>query len=627
MSLFKQVSILLSLIFLILFVVIATISFNVIKGSAEKSLYENMQSNISNINLVITNVNIDENTIKTVLNNSFENGNYEKIIFRDIKEKIVYDRVKKEETNEEKIPSWFLNFVNIKEIFSVTTISKGWNILGTLELYSSRDVFYTQLYTVFINLIVTLVATFIFFILVLFFLLKTILKPLSVIKKQSDAIMKNEFIFQENMPFTLEFKSLTLSMNIMLKKIQSIFNNANDILKRNKELLYVDELTGLNNRKYLVLKTSEYLDENSVNGEGFLISIILTRVDLLNKLLGYKKADELFIQMSELIKKFTYRKESNIIARTKASEFIIVLPRILEKEVIDICEKLSSSLKSLLSDIDDKEINLYVGLCSFENEKTHGDLLSKIDYTLCQSMINENKDYYYLQKSIYKTRDDWRNIINNAIKDDSFNLLYRDTISLDSKKVVHKSISFEIRTQNDTFSYGEFIAPAIELNLLERVYLKIIEKVLSLDEKSNEVSIQIPSKFIEKLPFKKLSNFLKYKNSFKKIVFELEEESFVEFNYNCLTFIDLIKEYGFEIAIFNFMGISDDYNYLKEQKPKFIKCNLDFLKVNENRDALDMIRKSLGIQIIATSINSEKDLNSLNRNDIDFVAGQITQRI
>ena len=79
--------------------------------------------------------------------------------------------------------------------------------------------------------------------------------------------------------------------------MQEILNHANDILKRNKELLYVDKLTGLYNRKYLVMKISEFLEENSINHSGYIVCIDLIRVDLLNKIFGYKKVDNLIIQI------------------------------------------------------------------------------------------------------------------------------------------------------------------------------------------------------------------------------------------------------------------------------------------------------------------------------------------
>ena len=170
MSLFKQVSIVLSFIFTILFILITVVSFKIIKDSTEKSLYENVQNSVTSISLSITNAGTDLGSIKTVINASFDNGNYEKIIFRDMNEVSIYETSKVIEPQEKDIPTWFINFVDIGEVSAKATISKGWNVLGTIEIYNDRSIFYQQTYTMFKNLIYSLVISFASLIVILFFL-------------------------------------------------------------------------------------------------------------------------------------------------------------------------------------------------------------------------------------------------------------------------------------------------------------------------------------------------------------------------------------------------------------------------------------------------------------------------
>ena len=208
MSLFKQVSIVLSFIFTILFILITAVSFNIIRDSAKKSLYENVQNSVSSISLSITNAGTDASSIKTVLNASFDNGNYEKIVFKDVYENIVYEVKKEKEINQDNTPKWFIELVNINEISAKSTISNGWNILGNIEIYNDRNIFYQQTYSIFKNLVFSLLISFILLVVILFFLFKYILKPLETIKKQADSVMNNEFILEEKIPFTKEFKSV-----------------------------------------------------------------------------------------------------------------------------------------------------------------------------------------------------------------------------------------------------------------------------------------------------------------------------------------------------------------------------------------------------------------------------------
>ena len=153
MSLFKQVSAVLLFIFTILFVLIIAVTFGIIKDSAEKSLYENVQNSVTNLSLSITNSGTEISSIKTVINASFDNGNYEKIIFKDVDDNIVYELKKETNIEENEIPKWFINLVNIEEVSAKSTISNGWNVLGILEIYNDRTLFFEQTYEIFKNLV------------------------------------------------------------------------------------------------------------------------------------------------------------------------------------------------------------------------------------------------------------------------------------------------------------------------------------------------------------------------------------------------------------------------------------------------------------------------------------------
>ena len=153
MTLFKQVSIILSFIFIILFTLIMGVTFKIMKDSAQQSLYENVQNSVSSVSLSITNAGSDISSIKTVINASFDNGNYEKIVFKDINENIVYDVKKDIELDEKKTPRWFKNLIQIGEVSAKSIISRDWKVLGSLEISNDRTIFYHQTYSIFKNLL------------------------------------------------------------------------------------------------------------------------------------------------------------------------------------------------------------------------------------------------------------------------------------------------------------------------------------------------------------------------------------------------------------------------------------------------------------------------------------------
>ncbi|MBU3014040.1 EAL domain-containing protein [Poseidonibacter lekithochrous] len=626
MSLFKQVSIVLSFIFTILFILITVVSFKIIKDSTEKSLYENVQNSVTSISLSITNAGTDLGSIKTVINASFDNGNYEKIIFRDMNEVSIYETSKEIEPQEKDIPTWFINFVDIGEVSAKATISKGWNVLGTIEIYNDRSIFYQQTYGIFKNLIYSLLISFSILTLILFFLFGYILRPLKIIKKQANAVMKNEFIIQEKLPFTTEFKSVTLSINSMINKIEKMFENTNTVLKLNNELLYIDEVSKLHNRKYLRLKVNEFLEKENPNNQG-IIAIISLKIDELNKKFGYVKTNDILLNFANIMKK-EFENDSNIMARINGSEFVILSPDINKT---DMKESISKFIKDLHEKVELLKDEIFIGLFKYEEEQNAKILLTKMDYVISQAKTFHEQDYYFIEDiDNCLTKEEWIKIINISLEKDYFKLLYRDIVDIDLKNVLYKTISFELNYENNNFSYKGLIPSILALGRLNEIYLYIIERILRNNEKENrQITIQLPKVFvIDFNNYSKLKElFIKYKSfDNKNLIFEIEEESFNKNLENTTMYINLFKKYSFGFAVFNFIANSTDYFYLKELKPLYIKASKYFLLESaQSLSVLKILTQSLDIKLIATSVNSIDDIEVLSNLGINAICGSVMQ--
>ena len=604
------------------------VSFNIIKDSTKKSLYENVQNSVSSISLSITNAGSDISSIKTVMNASFDNGNYEKIVFKDADENIVYELKKDIEIDEEKTPLWFVNIVEIGEISAKSIISRNWKVLGEIEIYNDRTIFYNQTYSIFKSLIFSLLISFVGLLLILFFLFNYILKPLKTIKKQAIAVMKNEFIIENRVPFTSEFKSVTLSMNSMIKKIEKVFENTNNVLKLNKELLYFDDVSKLYNRKYFLLKINEYLDKDNPNNQGF-ISIISIKIDELNKNHGYVKTNNILINFANLMKE-EFEDDANLISRMNGSEFVLLVPNIDESKMKKSMSRFINRMHDKLEILNDE---VFIGLFKYEEEESVKALLTKMDYTLSQAKTFHEQDYYFIE-DIDKclTKEEWINIISLSLEKDYFKLLYRNVMDINLKDIIQKTISFELKYEDNNFSYIGLIPSILAQGRLSEVYLYIIEKILKKNNKENtQISIQLPVVFVVDFNnYTKLKElFIKYKSfNNQNIVFEIEEESFNKNLSNTIMYIKLFKEFNLGFAIFNFIANSDDYSYLKELKPLYIKASKYFLLESiQSLNVLKILTESLDIKLIATSVSKPEDIGVLSDIGIGAVSGPVMGKL
>lgn len=632
MTLYRQIAIFVTIIFVVLFITIITVSFNVIKDSVQKELYENAQNNVSTLSLSISNTTISESNIQTMINATFDNGNYERITFKNINGEIKYQS-EQEEIIDDAVPLWFKNIIEIQIPVAKATLSSNWQIIGMLEIINDKNSAYLQLYKVMTNIFLYLSISCIIFLITLYYVFHILLKPLLNIQKQATAVMNNEFIIQKELPKTKEFRTVIKSINSMIKKFESIFQTANETFSKNKELLYTDSVMNIPNRKYFVLKANEYLAQESEKNIGTTIIISIIRADLLNQLIGYINTNKFMYELAQYIKIVTKDFKESLVCRLNGTEIIIMLPTTKVDDISFIAKEIFSYTDMTLGDFGLKnrnDLGVYIGISEYKELKKISELFSLVDYSLEQAKLLSCKEYYISEnKKVAIGKDSWRENILKGLNDDNFEIIYREVRDATTKENFHNSVSFILKVDNQIYSYGEFIAPVVDLGLIADVYLYVIKKVLlSKDCKfDTTTTIQLSSNFLNSVDtYQKLKYlFEELKNQVKcKIIFEISETLINNHYETILLFIKLFKEYGFAFAINNFIADSEDYQYLKELRPAFVKADKQYLlDMEQNINVLKIILESLNIKLIATGVNNLEELNQLEQKQITIISGRV----
>lgn len=633
MTLYRQIAILVSCIFLILLGTILMVSFKIVKDSAQKELYENAQNSVSSLSISIGSTDITQGSLETMINASFDNGNYERITFVDIDNTIVYERTK--EIKTVNIPVWFERLVAFEVPVAKAKLSSGWQVIGTLEILNNRSITYFQLYNIMMSMMMYLGLACIVFLLILSYIFHVILRPLLEIEKQAQAVMHNEFVIQEKIPWTQEFKVVILSINAMVRKFESIFKTASETLSENKELLYNDAVMKIANRRYFILKATEYLTDENGKNYGTTLILSIKKADGLNQVLGYKNTDKLLFEFAQFLKQLVESYNDSIVCRVNGTEIIIMLPEVYMKDVknlaSDIMTYMSQKLEEL--ELDKSEFGLDLGICEYESQHNISELFSLIDYALAQAKLLPQGQYYeLLNNKVAIAKERWRQIILDGFKNDSFEIMYRKVIDIKNRSKRHNVVSFALNSDNESYFYGTLIAPVVELGMVQDVYMYVIKKVLlSPDNQNVPLTIQISSQFIEdKDTYGKLKSLFKEtKNSIQnEIIFEIPESVINNHFESSMHFIKLFKEYGFGFGINSFMAYSEDYQYLKDVKPIFVKADKQYiLDAQQNINVLKIVLDSLGIEFIATGVNELSEIDDLNKKGINAVAGMVVDKI
>jgi len=380
--------------------------------------------------------------------------------------------------------------------------------------------------------------------------------------------------------------------------------------------------------------------ENRADG-GTIIFVALSGANILNQVLGRRKADDMFFQIGDILSGVCKEFQDSVVARVNGTEFTLMIPNCETQDANKILKKINSKFDELLESntLDKKEVCINLGLYRYKPCVSIGDLLTRADNALSNAKASEVHNTYLYEEQDDKNslgKEQWRVIIEDSIKNNYFSLKFWSTINTKTKIVEHKVMTFTIDGGEDKkFFYGDFIAPAINLGLVSKMYIVTLKNLITSKHEELEgtlCSIRLSNEFIkDPQSFDELSSlFDKYANTLNfQLSFEVTDNFAINNTTLLKSFVELFSKYGFGFGINSFTAESNNYTYLKELTPKFLKADCAFL-LDQSRDsmsALQVITDSLGIQIIASFVKSKEEVQALEDMYIRRVQGPVTDSI
>ena len=638
MTLFKQIALILSILLIIILTTVLNLNFKAANASVQDRLYEDAKNTATSLSLSLGSANGDISMMSTMINANFDSGTYSYISLVDVDDVLLYER--KSESEQLDLPAWFLSTTNIEAPVASANVSAGWSQVGILNVQGDVTYAYNALYTILKGLLISFSIIGIVGLLVLNLLLVVILKPLKEVQKQAEAVIRNEFILQDNIPYTTEFKDVVLGMNNMVSKVKAMFDKGNRELKRQKEMEYIDPVTKLRNRKYLIDKLPEYLKIDAVSKGGINMMISLSGAIEANEALGRKKADELFNDIAEIFTAQTEEHDNAIIARMNGTEFSILIPDCQSMHGLVIAETILTNSQFLIKkyELNNSETFLSIGLYEYNHKQSIGELLSHSDNALAQAKFKEWNIHLNKAEDTVEVmgKNAWREILLNAIKYNSFSFVSWPVVDAQKKKLIHNVLSLTIKVDKETtYSYGQFMASANQIGLSDDIYRNVLTTLFKSPDSNlnySTYSLRLPYEFLM------LSNtYDEMKKLFASFALVLPFKLIIEMpdklvNQNSELVQDykrLFEKYTIDMGIFEFIGESHDYQYLQDLRPIYIKGEPNyFLSQNEQTlSALRLITDSVGISLIATGVMNDDTLEQLEAKEVHIVQGKVTDNI
>ncbi|MBE0514945.1 LapD/MoxY N-terminal periplasmic domain-containing protein [Sulfurimonas sp.] len=638
MTLYKQTALLLSLFLLIILTTVLVLNFQSVNRGVEERLYEDAKNTATSLSLSLGGANGDLSMMSTMINANFDSGNYRKIALVDVENNPLYERVT--ESDLVVVPKWFTKLVALRAPVAFANVSAGWSQVGILHIQSDSTYAYKQLYSILMDLLISFAIIAALSLAVLNLLLHAILRPLKEVQKQATAITKNEFIIQENIPYTKELSDVVLGMNNMVSKVKAMFDKGNEELKAHKELEYTDEDTQLRNRKYLIDRLPAYLKVDASYEGGVNMIVAFNGINEANERIGHQQVDKLFVAIAEIFRKSTRDINESIVARINGTEFSIFLPGYSESDAIKLAKSIQ---KSCFNAIDSAGLNQHetfvcIGIYEYNHKNSISELFSRSDNALAQAKFNN--EHIHLEKTDTAVevmgKVAWKQLINKAIEKSRFSFVSWAVVDIKNMKTVHHVLSINlILDKNSSYGYAQFMAPAIRSGLSCDIYKKIVTMLFN-DSVSllgaSTYSLRLPQEYLQKQEtYHEISELLRANASMLafKLIIELPDRLVRQDSKNIREYIELFRRYSIDIGIFEFIGESEDYQYLKELRPSYIKAQSSYFLTQSDQSisSLRLITDSIGISLIAVGVSDMETLEMLREKGISIVQGKITETL
>lgn len=631
MSLFKQISIMMSIFLFIIIASVMTLNFYSATTYAQDELFSNAQNTTASLSLSLANANGDIPTISTMINAVFDSGYYKQIQFNDMQGNELYSRIKEED--KARVPAWFLQLFDLEVQSANAHISSGWSPIGVLEVTPLAQSAHIKLYNNFLDLLKAFVIISVASFISLYLLLEFLLRSVSQLKSQAEAVANNDFTLTKEIPYTTEFKEVTLSMNKMVLKVKDIFDKEAQAVGNYHKLLYTDSLSGFGNRKYFDMELKNLIHAEDVNANGLLLNFFFDGINTANNFLGHEKVDKLIQEFAQIIEDEISIEAYAMKVRLDGSKFSIIFPLISCDEVTKIAENiLKLSLERLkIYTLDRHEAcNIKISLLKYRANNTVYDVVKKIEHSL--SLTKANSVYSPSCSDVFDEADedkDRKRLLKEALDKRNFSLALQAVYDEDNNIYHHEAYIRLMDEKGKLLPAGTFMPLVHEMNLDSQLDIEVIKYTISqINDYKEPISINISSRFIQDST--SLETLERLLNETKCILsFELSNHDIVKDLDNTLSFAKLIQSKGHILGIDKFSATNTNLNYLQALKPSFIKIDSHYLRdmlcqhSGVQNNALQILIDSLDSKIIATSIEDESIKEALNEVGIKYFQGSL----
>lgn len=623
MSLSKQLLILISVIFLIVFSVSFVLSIGNIRNYLEVESEIHVQDTATSLGLSLSPHMADEHDpiLLTMMNAIFDMGYYKemRLVNVDGEELIKLTNP----VQMEGVPAWLIKLLPMKTATAVSEISSGWNISGTLYVSSNPAYGYMKLYQQAKETLLYSLLSFAGAFALLMLVLRFTLQPLKNIQKQANEISSGDFTTIDKLPWTLEVRNVAQSMNSMSKKIGDTIARLNNRLDALSDSIKRDMLTQLFNQATFNTDTKSVL---ATGEKGYAVYIKFDDLAAITKDLGNQTVDNLLRDFASLLK----TSADDVTAyRLYGSEFALLTQHSNVKSVSEFANQLQQAISTLAQrySVDDM---VHGGIVGLDRSTDHKRLMPAMVEAYEQARLIGQNAFFVKQDSLSSMSDqEWKAIILNSIENNTPEITFTaEAFNYQSEppvKVMEEAFTVINDKAGNPLPIGTFFSMAQEFNLAEALDRCIVNKVIHLMEETSHttpVTINLSMVSVASLEFQ---SWLKARLEQSQLATELLTFSVTAYSAakdlaSFASFSSFVRNLGATTLLKRYSSDIIDVDMLKDLHIDYVRLARDLtsgIRSNASKpDFLEIIQEVtslLEIKVLAESVSDKDDFEFVQK--------------
>ena len=626
MTLFKKFTIVFTLFFLVMLASVLAIGFRDSIEYIEEELYTKAQNTASTLAVSMSQSGGDVTKMSTIADAVFDTGYYRSILLKDMRGGLLFEKSRKTQSD---VPMWFAEMVHLSPATAYAQVSDGWHPLGILGVTSDTSVSMDYLYTLFKKVVIVFLVATAIGMLIIVLILRSVLRPIESMEKQAREVLENRFIRNEQLPDTVELRRMTEAMNRLVDRMAIMHEKLTEQISKNRQLEYIDALTGVFNRRYFSVHFNECLHSQDQRASGSIVGIRLCRSDEANQIIGYDRVNELFRRVTERVARIFGQEEEAFVCRISGMELAIVLPGRGGDEAQTLAEDALNEARTVIDEVPPVSEILYtaMGIVFYGEESTLEKTMATLDLALNAAM-GQNKDTVHrilFENRLPTKKTEWRAMIVQAMENERLVPVLTD-IYIEKMGEVTAKLLFDIQESSDrTIPYRIYAPMLWQLGLFGDYAVYAFEYLLEHDKpECRRICMELPLAYLDTThDFERMIAYVdRLKKVGKDFMVELGQNELIRRGPNVVeTIVHELRERDIPVGIARFDGDERMVEMMRIVTPIYVKMHVaQLIDMGENfRESLAMLLGSLGTKLLVVGVSSPQELERLERLGIDFI--------